>query len=139
MDFVRSHFGKNGPLTSWSTAKAVKKWGKDVQLVRGSLYRSNLLQNPYFTSIQGWSIFEFVCMLFFIAIWIPISKYLSLTIVGIEIEIIYSFIKTWIGDAQYYVLWTLWQQQWVLHSIFWATLMSPVRTKHVSVDIIELE
>ena len=28
---------------------------------------------------------------------------------------------------------TLWWQQRILHSIFWATLMSPVRTKHVSV------
>ena len=38
---------------------------------------------------------------------------------------------SWIGDAQYYVLWAICQQQWVMISFFWATLMSPVRTNHM--------
>ena len=33
-------------LFDWCTAKPVKKWGKNVQLVRGS-FVSNFLQNPY--------------------------------------------------------------------------------------------
>ena len=40
------------------------------------------------------------------------------------------------GDYASSVKWTLWWQQSILYSIFWATLMSPLRTNHVSVDII---
>ena len=47
MDFVRSHFGKMGAIAN--QPKNDDKYAKkSVQLVRGSSFRSEFLQNPYF-------------------------------------------------------------------------------------------
>ena len=53
MDFVTSHFGKMNlwPVAEYNSNHA-QKWGqiccKSVQLVRGSSFPNDLLQNPYF-------------------------------------------------------------------------------------------
>ena len=61
MDFVKSHFEKMKlwpvehfwltffPDQHWSAADLEKKWAKSVQLVRVSFFRSDFLQNPYFS------------------------------------------------------------------------------------------
>ena len=54
MDFVRSHFGKMKLWQFWLTffqisADVEKKWAQSVQLVRVSFFRSDFLQNPYFS------------------------------------------------------------------------------------------
>ena len=55
MDFVRSYFGTNEPLTSWTLLFSLffqistdleKKWGQKWSEVH--FYRSNFLQNPHF-------------------------------------------------------------------------------------------
>ena len=57
MDFVRSYFGTNEPLTSWTlfdwfdvhTKQTSQKGRKKVfNWSEVHLYRSNFLQNPYF-------------------------------------------------------------------------------------------
>ena len=57
MDFVRSYFGTNEPLTRWTLFSSpfdwfavwpVKKWVKVFNWSDVHLYRSNFLQNPYF-------------------------------------------------------------------------------------------
>ena len=63
MDFVKSHFGKRNLwpvehffehicLLGGCNSKHTQKWwqicSKSVQLVRGSFFRSDFLQNPYF-------------------------------------------------------------------------------------------
>ena len=63
MDFVRSHFGKMKlwpvehfwltffPDQHWISTDLEKKWAKSVQLVRVSFFRSDFLQNPYFSEM----------------------------------------------------------------------------------------
>ena len=48
MDFVRSYFGTNEPLTSWTLFSSLF-----VQIGADHLYRSNFLQNPYFNKRAG--------------------------------------------------------------------------------------
>ena len=61
MDFVKSYFGKNEPLTSWTLLSLVffqistdleKKGDKSVQLVRRSFLSKYFLQNPYFSDYR---------------------------------------------------------------------------------------
>ena len=59
MDFAKSHFGKSDQLNTFfsifATANPPKsddKYAqKSVQLVRGSSFRSDFLQNPYIKSL----------------------------------------------------------------------------------------
>ena len=48
MDFVRSHFGAGAGATANPPKSDDKYVQKSVQLVRGSSFRNNFLQNPYF-------------------------------------------------------------------------------------------
>ena len=51
MDFVKSYFGKNEPLTTFVPRffQISTDLEKNVQLVRGSFLLKYFLQNPYFS------------------------------------------------------------------------------------------
>ena len=60
MDFVKSYFGKNKPLTSWTLLSPVFSRSALIWKKRGTkvfdwsevhFYRSNFLQNPYFSRL----------------------------------------------------------------------------------------
>ena len=55
MDFVTSHFGKMDLLLHPANPhKSDDKYvEKSVQLVRGSSFRNDLLQNPYFRNVKS--------------------------------------------------------------------------------------
>ena len=49
MDFVTSHFGKMNLAIANPPKSDDKYVEKSVQLVKGSSFRNDLLQNPYFS------------------------------------------------------------------------------------------
>ena len=49
MDFVWSYFGTNEPLTSWTLFSSLFDWFAVWPWSEVHLYRSNFIQNPYFS------------------------------------------------------------------------------------------
>ena len=61
MDFVRSYFGTNEPLTGWTLFSSLFDWFAVFNWSEVHLFRSNFLQNPYFKRIQWkvvWNSFQ---------------------------------------------------------------------------------